>query len=220
MTGCGAIILARMASARLPGKVLRPLAGRPLLDRVIDRARRIGAADRLVVATSTEPGDDAIAAHVARRGVPVFRGSHDDAAGRILACAEAQGLAYFARINADSPLLDPELIDGALRRAQCEALDFVTNLQPRTYPYGVAAEVFRTAAFRAAYPRMTDPADREHVSRYFYRNMESFRCAAIRLEGRDCSHMRLTVDTAEDLARIERLLEAGGDWTELQEVAS
>jgi spore coat polysaccharide biosynthesis protein SpsF (cytidylyltransferase family) len=67
---------------------------------------------------------------------------------------------------------------------------------------------------------MTDPADREHVSRYFYRNMESFRCAAIRLEGRDCSHMRLTVDTAEDLARIERLLEAGGDWTELQEVAS
>jgi spore coat polysaccharide biosynthesis protein SpsF len=98
VSGCGAIILARMASARLPGKVLRELAGKPLLDHVIDRARRIRAASRLVVATSTEPGDDAIVEHAANRGVTVFRGSHDDVAGRILGGAEAHRLEFFARI--------------------------------------------------------------------------------------------------------------------------
>lgn len=210
MNACGAIILARMASARLPGKVLRELAGKPVLDHVIDRARRIRAASRLVVATSTEPGDDAVVEHAGRRGVAVFRGSHDDVAARILACAETLGLDYFARINADSPLLDPDLIDGALRRAQRERLDFVTNLHPRTYPYGVAVEVFRTAAYRAGYERMSEAADREHVSRYFYRNIDSYRCAAIRLDGRDCSHVRLAVDTADDLARIGRFIASLG----------
>ena len=216
MNANGAIILARMASSRLSGKVLRQLAGKPLLDHVIDRARRMRCAGTLVVATSTEPGDDAIAAHCARRGVGVFRGPHEDVAARILGCAQEHGLELFVRINADSPFVDPGLIDQALERAVRERLDFVTNLHPRSYPYGVAVEVFRTAAYRAAYELMSEAADREHVSRYFYRHIQSFRCATLRLDGADYSHLRLAVDTAEDLARIGGIMEAKGcDWTSL-----
>ncbi len=204
-----------MGSTRLPGKVLRDLRGRPLLDHVIDRAQRIRAAASLIVATSRGPGDDAITEHAARRGVAVFRGSAEDVAARILGCAKEFRLEYFARINADSPLLDPGLIDEAFARARRERLDFVTNLHPRTYPYGVAVEVFRTEAYQAAYERMADPADREHVSAYFYRNLDAFRWAGLRLDGRDLSHLRLAVDTAEDLARIDRLMASSEHWSGL-----
>ena len=85
----------------------------------------------------------------------------------------------------------------------------MTNLYPkRRHPYGVAVEVFRTAAFRDAWERMVDPADREHVSRYFYANLHEFKWAALEPPATDTSHVRLTVDTTEDLARIEGLLES------------
>ncbi len=207
----GAVILARMSSRRLPGKVLRPLDGRPLIDHVIDRARRIPSAPRPVVATSDDAGDDRLAAHCHSRGVSVFRGSLDNVAKRVRDCAETHGWDYFARINADSPFLDPHLIEQGFRRAIDDRLDFVTNLQPRTYPYGMSVEVFSTEAYQRAFDQMSKPEDCEHVSTLFYRNLHAFRYANLACPDAHDTDVHLTVDNEADFARAETLIHHLGD---------
>ncbi len=202
----GVVILARMSSKRLPEKMLRPVAGRPLIDHVIDRARRIPSVPHPIVATSDHPGDDRLAAHCHARGVGVFRGPLDNAARRVRDCAVDHGWDYFARINGDSPFLDPHLIERGLNRAVAEQLDFVTNLQPRTYPYGIAVEVFSTEAYRRAFHRMNGPEDHEHVSAYFYRNLTEFRYVNIASPNGPDTDVRLTVDSEADLARVEDVI--------------
>ncbi len=202
----GSVILARMSSRRLPEKVLRPLAGRPLIDHVIDRARRVPSAPHPIVATSDDASDDRLAAHCHARGVGIFRGALDHVAKRVCDCAVDHGWDYFARINADSAFLDPQLIEQGLSRAVTERLDFVTNLRPRSYPYGIAVEVFSTAAYRRALDRMNRPEDFEHVSAYFYRNLTEFRSANITCHNGDDADVHLTVDSEADLARAEDLI--------------
>src|SRR6187401_1254787 len=142
----GAIVVARLDSRRLPGKVLADIGGEPLLWYVISRVQLVRAFEgRVVIATSDRPVDDPLADCCQARGWPVFRGSADDVAGRLLACAEHHGWEWFARINGDSPLTDPELLGEACEVASFDDHDFVTNLQPRSFPYGVSAELLRTS---------------------------------------------------------------------------
>jgi spore coat polysaccharide biosynthesis protein SpsF len=202
----GAVIQARMSSRRLPGKVLRVLAGRPLLDHVLDRVGRARGIDAVAVATSTESGDDPIAEFCSTYGAMCVRGPLADVARRLWLAAEALRLDAFVRICADSPLVDPALIDRAVI-AFGPGVDLVTNVLPRTYPPGQAVEVVSTAALAAAVARMTEPADREHVTRYFYRNASAYRIRNLRSD-RDYGALRLVVDTAADLQRLETLLGA------------
>ncbi|MHC4128108.1 MAG: cytidylyltransferase domain-containing protein [Planctomycetota bacterium] len=202
----GAIIQARMSSRRLPGKVLRALAGRPVLAHVLDRVGSVQRLDAVAVATSTDPGDDGIADFCCGYGATCLRGPLADVARRFRLAAEALRVDAFVRICADSPLIDPALIDRAVA-ALGPGVDLVTNVFPRTYPPGQAVEVVRTAAFTAAEARMTEPADREHVTRYFYRNASAYRIRNLRSD-RDYGTMRLAVDTAADLQRLETLLGA------------
>lgn len=207
----GVVILARMSSKRLPEKVLRPIARRPLIDHVIDRARQIPSVPHPIVATSDDPGDDRLADHCDALGVGVFRGALDNVAKRVHDCAVDHGWDYFARINADSPFLDPHLIEQGLNRAVAEHLDFVTNLQPRTYPYGIAVEVFSTEAYQRAFDGMNRPEDHEHVSAYFYRNLTEFRYANIACPKGYDTDVRLTVDSEADIARAEDVIRHLGD---------
>lgn len=201
-----AIILARMTSKRLPGKVLCRLAGRPLIDHVIDRARTIPSVTQVVVATSVDASDDRLADHCRDRGVAVFRGSLDDASRRVRDCAETYGCDYFARVNADSPFLDAALIEHGLNRAVADSLDLVTNLRPRTWPYGIAVEVFSARTYRNAYERMDRPEDFEHVSAFFYRHLAEFRYANLVSPDGDHTDARLTIDDEADLVRAEELI--------------
>ena len=216
----GAIILARMSSCRLPGKVLRDLAGRPLLEHVLDRTRRIRAANQVIVATSSDPSDDPIARYCHARGVAVYRGAMNDVARRLLDCAVCHDLDVLARINADSPFLDPESVAIGMVRAIQDRLDFVTNIHPRSFPYGVAVEVMRTDALAAAYGRMDQPGDFEHVTPYFYRHALALRFANLTLAGPPCDDIRLTVDDERDLLRAANLIEhlgSGFEFAGLQE---
>lgn len=211
----GAIILARLDSARLPGKQLRDFAGKPLLDWLLVRCDAAGdSLDATVLATSDRPVDDPLADFADARGLACFRGSADDVAARILGAAEAHELTHFFRMNGDSPCVLPELLRAARERVAGEpALDFVTNLRPRTFPYGVACELFRTDSFRAGCARMTDPRHREHVTLYFYEHASVFRFASLVHDGAPLDHLRLTVDTAEDARFFERFLSrAGARW--------
>lgn len=185
----GGVVLCRMDSTRLPGKVLRDVHGRPLLWYILRRCLEAASLEgRLVVATSGRAVDDPIVRHCEREGIAVFRGDADDVAGRFLAAARALNLDAAARINADSPLLDPGLIDQAAGILAQDGVDFVTNLQPRSFPYGVAVELFRTDVFAEGYARMRTAVDKEHVTRFFYEHSAEYRYVNI---GRQLADGRL-----------------------------
>jgi spore coat polysaccharide biosynthesis protein SpsF len=208
----GAVVQARMGSARLPGKVLMELAGRPALAYLLERLDRAEMLETVVVATSREPTDDPIAGFCAELRVRCHRGPHDDVAARLLEAAEEHGLDAFVRVNGDSPLLDQALVDRGVRLFAAGGRDLVTNVRPRSFPRGQSVEVIGTEALRSALPRLTAPADREHVTSGLYREphglvVENFDAGAAGV-GPDGGDVRLVLDTSEDAAAIERILAA------------
>ena len=213
----GAIIVARLDSRRLPGKVLAAVAGRPLLWFVVSRVRLVRAfGERVVVATSDRAVDNPLVDVCHAEGWPVFRGSADDVACRVLACATQQGWDWFARVNGDSPFTDPELLGEACEVAQLGDFDLITNLQPRSFPYGVSVELIRTDFYRRAYARFRDLDDREHVTRYLYDHQSEARSINISRRGVDLSRERLTIDTPEDLAAFREFVGSlHRDWLDV-----
>jgi len=213
----GAIIVCRLDSKRLPGKVLRTARGKPLLWYIISQCQELKIPENnIIVATSARKLDDPIADYCEQENVRVFRGSADDVADRIIKCSMANKLKYFIRVNADSPFLEPSLINHACDVATSSDYEIVTNLYPRTFPYGVSIELVRTDVFQAAYEQMSTPEHFEHVTLFFYQNMERFRYYNITSDGDNLSKIRLTVDTEQDWQEFERIVnEVGEQWKSL-----
>lgn len=221
MAANGLILFARMASTRLPGKALLDVAGRPLLGRVLDRARRVRGAT-LVVATTALAADDALTRFAESEGVSVFRGAAEDVAGRALACARAHGFVRFGRATGDSPFMDPGLFARLIERHEAEGLDLATNVFPRSFPPGLSAEVMATDALVRVVTATSDPRHREHVTTYIYANAQAFRIANIAAPDDRYAELNLAVDTADDLARatsIAHRLGARAATAPLDEVA-
>jgi len=193
-----AIVQARMGSTRLPGKVLMDLAGETVLGRVIKRLRRAALINELVVATTTSVADDAIVKESSRLGVLVFRGSELDVLDRYWQASLKYGADAVVRITSDCPFIDPELVDQTIRVFLDQQADYANNVSPRTYPRGMEAEVFTSAALKRAWKEASVLYQREHVTPYFYEHQEFFHLVST--SGcSDCSCYRWTVDTAEDL---------------------
>ena len=173
-----AILQARMSSTRLPGKVLRPILGEPMLARQIERLKRAKHLTRLMVATSTGADDDAIAAFCAKAGVDCFRGELDDVLARFLGALDTFGpVETFLRLTADCPLADPALIDEAIEAHHRTGADYTHVQQLWTYPKGLDVEVCQTAALRIV-GREAQGSDREHVTAYIYARPGRFRITA------------------------------------------
>jgi spore coat polysaccharide biosynthesis protein SpsF len=202
----GVIIQARHSSARLPGKVLQPLAGRPILGWLIERLRTEMEAP-IIVATSDQPEDTAVAELAATCGVATYRGPLEDVLARMVAAAEAFGLDAAVRVSGDSPLLDPRLVSRALQLFGEGNWDLVTNVQQRTFPKGQSVEVIAAAALRRANAEAQDPGDREHVTPFFYARPARFRIRNFGLDP-SAADVRLCVDTPEDLAVVESVVRA------------
>jgi spore coat polysaccharide biosynthesis protein SpsF (cytidylyltransferase family) len=196
MAEAGVIVQARMNSARVPGKVLRPLAGRPLLGHLLDRLGTLGIP--VVVATSDHPGDNELASFCEAEGVAMYRGALDDVAARFVGAARQHGVDPIVRVSGDSPLLDPALVRRALGLWKPGVI--VTNVRPRTFPTGQSVEAFELAALEGA--DVTDET-REHVTTTLYERLriENFSHSP------DLSHLRLTLDTERDAARLDALFE-------------
>ncbi len=201
------IIQARMGSTRLSGKVLRDLAGEPMLARVVARLARASEVDEVIVATSTLPGDEPIAALCAKRAWRCFRGSEDDVLDRYFQAAHAAGADAVVRITADCPLIDPAVVDQVVRafREQQPALDYACNFHPRrTFPRGLDVEILRRDVLERCHREAADPASREHVTAFIYGHPERFQIHGVMNE-RDESTHRWTVDTPEDFALAETI---------------
>jgi spore coat polysaccharide biosynthesis protein SpsF len=202
-----AIVQARSSSRRLPDKVLLELAGKPMLAYTVERLRRSRAVRDVVLATSDRADDDRVAALGERLGVDVMRGALDDVLGRFLAAAKAAGADAVVRISGDSPLIDPQLVDRVVARFAADACDLATNVFPRSFPKGQSVEVVTMNALERAARETADPEDREHVTRFFYRNADRFEIRNV-ASPRDLSHVQLSVDTPEDLALVRGIFAA------------
>lgn len=209
----GVVIFSRLSSSRLPGKALMDMGGRPLLGRIIDRLRGVRSADKLIVATSEDSSDDALAAFVENEdGVDLFRGSLDDVSGRTLACMQAFDLDALVRICGDSPFEDPAMVDAMIALQISSGADIATNVYARTFPSGLSVEVVTREAYERAYPQMTEPNDFEHVTYYLYQHPESFKIENARVKGgEDLTHLNLCVDTLQDLERTTWIARQLGD---------
>ena len=220
----GAIAHARMSSTRLPGKVLRPLGGRPALAVLLERLAGAEAIDVVAVATSDEPQDDPIEEFCEREGARCYRGSLHDVAQRMLRAAEGFDLEGFVRVNGDSPLIDPKLVDRAARMLREGDADLVTNVFPRSFPVGQSVEAIRVAAMRTAVAEMSDPPHREHMTQWFYAHPDRFRIENFSSDDGDFSEMVLALDTVDDavameavVRKMDRPLEEYG-WREIAEL--
>lgn len=203
-----AFIQARMSSSRFPGKVLAPLAGKPIVAHVLDRvAEAVPKAD-IIVATSTHPSDDPLAGYVERLGFAVHRGPLDDVLARFQGCLNAHPCDGFFRVCADSPLLDPGILRGMLAHAG-GGWDIVTNVQRRTFPTGQSAELLGAATFRRLDPGACTAEQREHVTMVYYDHPERFRILNIESGRPELAAQRLVVDTLEDLRALEERLAPG-----------
>jgi spore coat polysaccharide biosynthesis protein SpsF len=197
-----AVLQARMSSTRLPGKVMRPLLGEPMIARQVERLRRSRAITRLLVATSEEASDDPLAAFLPTIGVEVVRGPLHDVLARFVVALDAAGAPeHLLRLTADCPLADPEVIDLCVARHREAGVDYTANTFGRTFPVGLDVEVVRSASLRAAAAEATDPYEREHVTPFVYRRPERFRIAEVRRDPPE--RWRWTVDTPEDFAFVE-----------------
>lgn len=201
-------IEARMRSRRLPGKVLRPVLGRPLLELMIERLRRARRIEEIVVATTVDPSCQPIEDLAHRLGVGCYRGSEDDVLDRVLQAAKSVNADLIVETTGDCPLIDPATIDRVIETFLASDVDYCANVLERTYPRGMDVQVFPTAVLEEAARRTQDPSDREHVSLYIYQRPERFRLLNVAYERPESADLRLTVDTPEDFALIQRVYEA------------
>jgi spore coat polysaccharide biosynthesis protein SpsF (cytidylyltransferase family) len=202
--GCVAIAQARVGSSRLPRKVLEDLGGKTVLERVLERAARIRGVDEVVVAIPIGDANAVLRPIAEAAGVRVFAGSELDVLDRYAAAAAATKADVIVRITADCPVLDPDISSAVLERFRLGDVDYASNIDPPTYPDGLDTEVISRDALETAAREGHDPADREHVTWFVRHRPDRFRIANV-AHATNLSHIRLTLDTPEDLARLRAI---------------
>jgi len=200
------IIQARLSSSRLPKKVLLKINNEPMIQYLINRLKKINNV-KICIATSNHNSDNIIEDYCNKNNISCFRGSLDNVAKRMLDAAAYYNADAFVRINGDSPLLDPQIVEKGISIYKNGNYDLVTNTYPRSYPIGQSVEVVRASAYKNAYKKMTTPHHFEHVTKYFYDHSDEFRINNFS-HNKDLSNYRLVVDTPEDLIRMERIIES------------
>lgn len=201
-----AAIIARMTSTRLPGKPLRKLAGKPMLEYILETLRQLSLCE-IIVATSTDPTDQPLRRYCESKGIPFVCGSLHNVAHRFLDAIDFLASDAVFRVNGDSPLVSRHLFEQARSEFEATVPDLVTNVFPRSYPPGVSVELVSANSFRAAFRAFSEDDDREHVTRFFYKNSTTFRIVNIE-SSIDLSASSLAVDTPLDLRVIDRMVRA------------
>ena len=202
-----AILQARMTSTRMPGKVLAPLAGEPMILRQLERIRRATTLDEIVVATSTDPSDDELVAVLQSSGTRVIRGDLDDVLGRFLKAMDATKPDAVVRLTADCPLASPQVIDSVVTAFHDSGADYVSNTMKPTYPDGLDVEVVKAKVLREVAADATDQPEREHVTLGVYRRHDRYRVENVAGD-EDLSSLRWTVDTPDDYEFVTTIYDA------------
>lgn len=205
-----AIVQARMGSTRLPGKVMKMVVGKPMLELMIERLKRASQLGGIIIATTDKESELPIVDLVnSLDGVLLFRGSEEDVLERYYGAALKYDAETVIRVTSDCPLIDPQVLDTVIKayHEQRHTIDYAANVRKRTYPRGLDVEVFSFAVLERAFREATLQPDREHVTEYILQRPDIFRMYDV-VDRDDHSTMRWTVDTPEDFELITRIYES------------
>ena len=191
------IIQARSSSKRFKNKVLHLIYGIPLIQHVVDRVKKSNKVSKLVVSSSVEKSDDNLIFYLKKNKIKFFRGDLKNVAFRLYETAKVNKAKFFVRINGDSPLIDPKLIDKAISMSHKKKYDIITNVFPRTFPKGQSVEVIKTSILKK-YSKNFSKTDKEHVTKYFYNNSNKFKIKNFTFNYKS-KIKNFSVDTKKDL---------------------
>jgi len=196
----GIILQARMGSSRLPGKVLREIGGKTLLEHIFYRVAFLKHPARVVLATSANRRDDAIEVLCRERNIECFRGSEDNVLERYYLCAKKYGIAHIVRLTGDNPFTDIEELDNLIDLHLKTRSDYTHSFG--VLPVGVGAEIFTFRALEQSYENATKENHREHVNEYIQEHPELFKIKVLSIsKEKNRPDVRLTVDTEDDYLR-------------------
>lgn len=195
---------ARMSSSRLPGKVLMPLAGKPMLLQQIERIKQARSVDELVVCTSVESSDDGIAKLCRDHQITCFRGSLNDVLDRFYQANQQIKAQHIIRLTGDCPLIDPSVIDAIVTQHLAEQNDYTSNCHPYTLPDGLDVEIFTEKSLNTLWQTAQANEYREHVTLYINQHPQHFKRGNYRYS-KDYSSERWTVDHLEDFEMVSQV---------------
>lgn len=203
-----ATIEARMGSSRLPGKVLLPAAGVPMIGHLVSRLLAVERIDEIVVATTTDRGDDVLEDWASQNNVAIFRGSAHDVMGRVINAAKSVDADLVVEITGDCPIIDPDVVDLGIRTFLANSVDYVSNVVVPSYPIGMDVQVFMLDTLEKSYSETSDPLDHEHVTRHIRQNPAKFSSLhMIAPKGSHYPGLGLTLDEPSDYLVIKHIIE-------------
>lgn len=202
-TNVRVFLQARMDSTRFPGKVLAPLAGTPILERVIDAINPAVSEEQFVLLTSTEPTDDPLAAYAEDLGIEVFRGHLTNVIKRYRSALAEYPCEYVFRVCCDSPFLEPALFEQALAVARSDDADLITTKGDGSLPLGKNVELLSTDTFLDLPLSELDDDECEHITLHYYDNPDDFHIHRLETPEWTVDHDGFCVDTLDDLRRLE-----------------
>ncbi|MDV2583345.1 glycosyltransferase family protein [Alkalibacillus haloalkaliphilus] len=203
-----AIVQTRMGSTRLPGKVLKPVLSKPLLEYQVERLRRTECLDQIVIATTTQAEDQTIVDFSKELSIPYYRGSEEDVLSRYVEAANHYDADVIVRITSDCPIIDPQVIDQVVSYylENHHDYDYVSNTLQRTYPRGMDTEVFSKNLLEKVSKLAETQSEREHVTAYILKRSDQYKVKNI-AHSENHSDNRWTVDTVEDFQLIKKIIE-------------
>jgi spore coat polysaccharide biosynthesis protein SpsF len=207
-----ATIEARMTSSRLPGKVLMEANGKPLLGHLIQRLKAVPSIDKICLATTINSTDDVLVDFASKEGISVYRGSESDVLSRVVGAAESVGATVIVEITGDCPIIDPEIIEQAIRIYHCNNLDYVSNAKVLSWPVGMDVQVFSLSTLKRSQSMTSDPLDQEHVASHIRRHPDIF--SHLNIVAPASMHwpeLGLTLDERDDYLLIKTIIEYFGD---------
>jgi spore coat polysaccharide biosynthesis protein SpsF len=215
-----AMIQARIGSTRLPGKVLLPLEGKTVLERVVERAQRSNKIEEVIVITTLNREDMEIVKICSHSGVRVFCGSETDVLDRFYQTAKLLEPDHIVRITADCPLIDAKIIDRVVDKHLAEKNDYTSNVLKETFPDGQDNEIFTFRALKKTWKEARLTSEREHVTLYIRNHPEIFKLGNLEFET-DLSKKRWTIDNEEDyhfISEIYKKLHKNNTLFKMQDV--
>ena len=195
------IIQARSSSKRFKDKVLHLIYGVPLIQHVVNRIKKSKEISKIIVSSSYKKSDDKLISYLKRKKIKFFRGNLENVALRLYDTANMNKAKYFVRVSGDSPMIDPKLIDKAVKISKRHKdYDIVTNVFPRTFSKGQSVEVIKTSIFKKNLKKFSN-ADKEHVTKFFYKNSKKFNIKNFVFKRKN-KEIKMSIDTKKDLKVI------------------
>lgn len=203
-----ATIEARMTSSRLPGKVLMQAAGKPMLEHLVNRLRQVPSLNEIVLATTVNAADDVLAAFASQQGISCYRGSEDDVMSRVVAAAESVAADVIVEITGDCPVIDPMLIEQAIRIFMANRADYVNNVEVPSYPGGMDTQVYRLETLKRSAAMTDDVLDHEHVTLHIRNHPEIFsHLYIVAPPDLHWPDLHLVLDEPKDYELLKRVIE-------------